>query len=126
MLQRQDVVTWWFSSHCAFANKRWIPDSQWRNGMWECSARSQYNYRPQRSCGKVLFSQACVKNSVQGGHALGVCMGACMAGGHAWQLGMWGGVRGMHGRRNGNCSGRYASYRNAFLFILFSNYARSK
>ena len=30
-------------------------------------------YRPQRSCGKVMFSQACVKNSVHGG------------GGHAWQ-----------------------------------------
>ena len=34
-------------------------------------------YRPQRSCGKVMFSQACVKNSVQRGrgcvyqHALG-------------------------------------------------------
>ena len=33
-------------------------------------------FRPQRSCGKVMFSQACVKNSVHGGrglsqHALG-------------------------------------------------------
>ena len=32
------------------------------------------SYRPQRSCGKVMFSQACVKNSVRGGcvsqHAL--------------------------------------------------------
>ena len=27
--------------------------------------------------GKVIFSEACVKNSVH--------MGACMAGGHAWQ-----------------------------------------
>ena len=25
------------------------------------------NYRPQRSCGKVIFSQASVKNSVRGG-----------------------------------------------------------
>ena len=36
---------------------------------------SATNYcRPQRICGKVMFSQACVKNSVQGGvsqHALG-------------------------------------------------------
>ena len=35
------------------------------------------NYRPQRSWGKVIFSEACVKNSVHGG--------ACMvARGHAW------------------------------------------
>ena len=34
--------------------------------------------------GKVIFSQAYVKNSVHGGG--GVCgRGACMAGGHAWQ-----------------------------------------
>ena len=35
-------------------------------------------YRPQRSCGKVMFSQACVKNSVHGGGSLsggGVCPG---------------------------------------------------
>ena len=34
----------------------------------------------------------------------GACVGACMAGG-------------MHGRKNGNCSGRYASYWNAFLLF---------
>ena len=56
------------------------------------------HYRPKRSCVKVIFSQACVKNSVHGGggdHACvagGVsgrgdmhCRGACVA-------------RGMHGR----------------------------
>ena len=32
-----------------------------------------YFYRPQRSCGKVMFSQACVKNSVH----RGVCLSAC-------------------------------------------------
>ena len=32
-------------------------------------------YRPQRSCSKVIFSQACVKNSVHGGR--GVCLSAC-------------------------------------------------
>ena len=65
-------------------------------------------YRPQRSWGKVIFSEAHVKNSVHGG--------ACLAGGHAWQGdmhgrghawrvvcvagGMCGGciVGGMHGR----------------------------
>ena len=54
-------------------------------------------YRPQRICGKVMFSQACVMNSVHSG----VCMagvhawqggcawqeGACVAGWHAWQEG---------------------------------------
>ena len=66
-------------------------------------------YRPQRSCGKVIFSQACVKNSVhrEGCAWQGVCMvggmhgsgrhvwqgGACMAEGHAWQMGhAWWGV----------------------------------
>ena len=52
-------------------------------------------YRPQRSCGKVIFSQACVKNSVHR-------RGACVAGGtygrrrHAWQGDVCG--RGMCGR----------------------------
>ena len=36
--------------------------------------------------------------------------GACMAGG------------GMRGRRDGHCSGRYASYWNAFLFQLTSKH----
>ena len=40
-----------------------------------------YIYRPQRSWGKVIFSEACVNNSVHGG----VCMVA--RGGHAWLLG---------------------------------------
>ena len=59
-----------------------------------------YFYRPQRSWGKVIFSEACVKISVYRGearvaggrawqgsvHGRGACMvGACMAGGHAWQ-----------------------------------------
>ena len=37
------------------------------------SNNEAFNYRPQRSCGKVIFSQACVKNSVMGG----VCLSAC-------------------------------------------------
>ena len=68
-------------------------------------------YRPQRSCGKVIFSQACVKNSVhregcawQGGvHGRGCAWwGACMAGGACVARG-----GGMHGRgacmANGAC-----------------------
>ena len=75
-------------------------------------------YRPQRSWGKVTFSEACVKNSVQRGGCVtgevcmagGMCMaaGACVAGGHVWQGGvhcrgasMAGGQHGsggMHGR----------------------------
>ena len=70
----------------------------------------------------------------QGGmHGRGACMvgGACMAGQHAWQGraciggpawqgGMCGG-RGMHGRyyKIRSMSGWYASYWNAFLFLLF-------
>ena len=43
-----------------------------------------YNYRPQRNWGKVIFSEACVKNSVHRG-------GACVARRCAWQGGMRGG-----------------------------------
>ena len=62
------------------------------------------------SFGKVMFSEACVKNSVHGG-------GACVAGGS-----MCG--RGVRGRRDGHCSGWYASYWNAFLYhyrLIFRN-----
>ena len=62
----------------------------------------KHYYRPQRSWGKVIFSEACVKNSVPVG---GMCgKGACMAwgmrgrgGGHAWQ-GVCMVGEGMHGR----------------------------
>ena len=37
-----------------------------------------YCYRPQRSCGKAIFSQACVKNSVHGGG--GGCLPQCILG----------------------------------------------
>ena len=95
-----------------------------------------------------MFSQVCVKNSVHRGVCMvGACMawgmcgrgghgrGACMAGGHAWQgacvvgggcvvgMCMVGGVHdrgGVHGRRDGHCSGRYASYWNAFLFDIIT------
>ena len=43
--------------------------------------------------------------------------GACMARGRAWQGGVaW--LGGMRGRRYGHCSGRYASYWNAFLLSI--------
>ena len=61
-------------------------------------------YRPQRSWGKVIFSEGCVKNSVHGG--------ACMVGGHTWQ----GVVRGRYYEIR-SMSGRYASYWNAFLYF---------
>ena len=43
---------------------------------------------------------------------------ACMAGGHAWQVGMHG-----RGQRDSHCSGRYGSYWNAFLFLILSHFA---
>ena len=71
--------------------------------------------------GACMVKGACMAN---GGYAWqrGVCVakGTCVAGGHAWQGGMhgkgcaWQG--GMRGRRHGHCSGRYASYWNAFLY----------
>ena len=101
-----------------------------------CKARSHcddwYNYRPQRSWGKVIFSEACVKNSVhrKGGGVRGrkgMCGGGGMCGrGRSWGVCMVGGVRGggcawqgrgVRGIRS--MSGLYASYWNAFLFSLF-------
>ena len=81
--------------------------------------------------GACMAGGACVAE----GHAWqGVCMvGACMPGGHAWQgvcmargCAWWGHmwqeafmVWGVWcGRRDGHRSGRYASYWNAFLFII--------
>ena len=50
-------------------------------------------------------------------HGGGMCgRGACMVGEHVWQGACVAG--GMHGRRDGHCSGRYASYWNAFSFSL--------
>ena len=51
-------------------------------------------YRPQRSWGKVIFSQVSVILSTGGGHAWpGACVtgGGMHGGGHAWQGGMRGG-----------------------------------
>ena len=74
-----------------------------------------------------MFSQVCVRP--QGGRAWGACMagdvhgggvygrGVCMVRGHAWQ-GVAGIAGGMHGRKDGHCSSRYASYWNAFMFAF--------
>ena len=68
-----------------------------KNNLFEDNFPSDSNYRPQRSCGKVIFSQVCVNNSFhKGGHVWRGGMrgrGACVVGGgmhgrgHAW----WGG-----------------------------------
>ena len=70
----------------------------------------------------------CKRGAMCGGggiHGRGVAGGihgrVCVAEGHAWQGacvagGMCGRGGGMHGRRDSHCSGRYASYWNAFLF----------
>ena len=58
-----------------------------------------------RSCGKVMFSQACVKNSV---HREGRCTPP------------WPDTHGQtHTPSDGHCSGWYAPYWNAFLLFFF-------
>ena len=83
-----------------------------------------YIYRPQRSWGKVIFSQASVILSTGGGPGPG---GAWSRGGGAWSWVGWGGawswgVPGGDPPRDGYCCRRYASYWNAFLLMkcLFS------
>ena len=81
-----------------------------------------YHYRPQRSCGKVMFLHLSVCHSVhRGRHAWGACVvggmrdrGVRVTGG--MHVGKGEGVVGLHGRRD--CSGWYASYWNAFLFPI--------
>ena len=83
-----------------------------------------YHYRPQRSCGKVMFYTCLSAILFTGGrHAWGAVRGW----GHARQRGVHdrgqacgerGEGVGLHGRRDGHCSGWYASYWNAFLFPI--------
>ena len=88
-----------------------------------------YFYRPQRSWGKVIFSQVSVilligGVSAPGGPAPGVC--ACSGGGGAcsWGVSAPGGCLLLRGRwmvetpRDGHCCGRYAFYWNTFLFKI--------
>ena len=60
---------------------------------------------------------ACMAGDMHGG-------GACMAGRLVWQGVCMVGGRGVHGRRDGHCSGRYTSYWNAFL--LFHPFVKSQ
>ena len=57
-----------------------------------------------------------------GMHGRGVCMtGGVCSRGHVWHGGVCV-VGSMHGRRDGHCSGWYASYWNAFLLKeIFKN-----
>ena len=98
---------------------------------------SLFHYHPQRTCGKAMFSQVSVilftGGGVRGreGHAWwglvwwgeGMCMAGDMCGRAVCGRGACVGEGacisgGIHGRRDGHCSGRYASCCNAFLFWL--------
>ena len=62
---------------------------------------------------KVIFSQACVKNSVHGGGGLPLVFTPPTSGRHPL---------GRHTRpppRDGHCSGRYEFYGNVFFFRIF-------
>ena len=78
-----------------------------------------YYYLPQTKFAKVMFLpvSVCPQGAMHSGG------GSAWQGGHAWRGGgVWCAWRGgMHGRRDGSCSGRYAFYWNAFLFgIIFA------
>ena len=93
-------------------------------------------YRPQTKLQRGnVFTPVC--HSVCRGACVagGAWQGACMTGsmhrggrGHVWGVCMAGGMcgrgvcmvggEGMHGRRDGHCCGRYASYWNAFLLLF--------
>ena len=74
--------------------------------------------------GRHVWQGACVAGAMHGRGR--VWLGAVHDKGHVWQGGMHGrghvwqeGVhdRGVRGRRDGHCSGRYASYWNPFLLL---------
>ena len=77
-----------------------------------------------RSCGKVMFSQACVKNSVHGGGVSHDALGQTPPPPARCMLGYthpWADIPRAHTPPpDGHCNGRYASYWNTFLFIIFS------
>ena len=97
-----------------------------------------FNYRPQRSWGKVMFLQASVillmgrgcllrRVSAPGVSAPGGCVsapGGCLLPGSVCSKGgvcsggclLGGGL--VETPRDGYCCGRYASYWNAFLFVI--------
>ena len=85
-----------------------------------CASRFLYCYRPQRSCGKVMSSQASVILFTGGGGRAWREEGVHVRGGgmHGREACMAVGGEGVRDRRDGHCSGRYASYWNAFLLKL--------
>ena len=62
-----------------------------------------------------MFSQACVKNSVHMGHALGQAAPLPSA---RWDTPPGQTPTGQTSPPHGHCSGRYASYWNAFLYQI--------
>ena len=86
-------------------------------------------YRPQRSCGKVIFSQACVKNSVNRGWGVSASVhggihpppGQTPPGQTPPSLGRppWADTPRADTLPDGHCSGRYVSYWNAFLLKFY-------
>ena len=86
-------------------------------------------YRPQQSCGKVIFSQASVRHSVHRGGSLsrrvsvqgGLCLGGLCPGGLCLGGFCLGGFCQGDPRQRPPCmvtSGWYASYWNAFLLTV--------
>ena len=76
----------------------------WQGGMHDFGLHGR---------GGMHGSGVCVVGGMHGrGHVGGMHGGGMHGRGHAWQ----GCVR---GRKNGNCSGQYASYWNAFLSHIF-------
>ena len=98
----------WCQSQVFFSEKtELVVSMNWSLQKGACSNRIRYKQHPMimpwlppanEVWGKVIFLQACVKNSVQKA-----------GGGGRWSQGVW------RPPRDGYCCGRYASYWNAFL-----------
>ena len=90
-----------------------------REKRWEQPKLFLNFYRANEVWSKVIFSQACVKNSVHSGGVPGP--GGAWSGGTPAPGGSAPGVSGLGGCLveipTGYCCGRYASYWNAFLFL---------
>ena len=71
------------------------------------------------SCGKVIFSQACVKNSVRGGGGLPLVFTPPTSGRHPYPAGKPPPRQTHLSPRDGHCSGRYEFHGNVFFFRIF-------
>ena len=117
---KQNKEKLWYCWQCCSVGKKLFDWCWWHNEncpnvaqiTWSVIFAKISHYRPQRSCGKVIFSQASVSHSVHGGGG-GVSQHALrqtLPGRHTPRQTPW-----AYTPLSRHCCGWYASYWNAIL-----------